>query len=113
MVLSGLVTAWRLATAPTRRSPVLVKATTEGVRRAPSLFSSTVGSPASMTATTELVVPKSIPITLGMLVPFPVVGGDEILRSALPEFAAGQRADTPEESRCTSYTCVPPFFEGE
>ena len=30
-MFSGLVTAWRLATWPTRRSPVLVKATTDGV----------------------------------------------------------------------------------
>ena len=30
-MFSGLVTAWRLATCPTRRSPVLAKPTTEGV----------------------------------------------------------------------------------
>ncbi len=30
-VFSGLVTAWRLATWPTSRSPVLVNATTDGV----------------------------------------------------------------------------------
>ena len=34
--------------------------------REPSLLSNTVGSPASMTATTELVVPRSIPITLAI-----------------------------------------------
>ena len=45
-VLVGLVTAWRLATVPTRRSPLCVKATTDGVVRPPSLFSITVGSPA-------------------------------------------------------------------
>src|SRR5918911_3634703 len=67
MVLSGLVTACRLATWPTIRSPDLgFVATTEGVIRLPSAFSSTVGSPASITATTEFVVPRSIPITLGM-----------------------------------------------
>ena len=38
MVFSGLVTAWRLATWPTSRSPVLVNATTEGVSRLPSAF---------------------------------------------------------------------------
>jgi len=38
-----------------------VKATTEGVVRLPSAFSSTKGSPPSMTAMQELVVPKSIP----------------------------------------------------
>ena len=40
---------------------------TEGVKRLPSAFSSTVGSPASMMAITELVVPSSIPRTFGML----------------------------------------------
>ena len=34
-VFSGLVMAWRFATWPTRRSPVLVKPTTDGVVRAP------------------------------------------------------------------------------
>jgi hypothetical protein len=48
------------------RSPVLVKATTEGVVRLPSEFSKTTGSPPSMTAMHELVVPKSIPITFGI-----------------------------------------------
>src|SRR5207237_715513 len=33
IVFSGLVMAWRLATCPTSRSPVLVKPTTEGVVR--------------------------------------------------------------------------------
>src|SRR3954462_12248536 len=64
IVFSGLVTAWRLATCPTRRSPVLVKATTEGVSRPPSGFVMTTGSPPSMTATTELVVPRSMPMIL-------------------------------------------------
>src|SRR5215468_781501 len=63
-VFSGLVTAWRLATWPTNRSPVLVIATTEGVVRAPSWLGITTGSPPCMTATTELVVPRSIPIIL-------------------------------------------------
>ena len=35
-VFSGLVMAWRLATWPTRRSPLLVNATTDGVVRSPS-----------------------------------------------------------------------------
>src|ERR671929_1738002 len=69
MVLSGLVIAWRRATWPTRRSPVLgLTATTDGVRRLPSAFSRTVGSPASMIATTELVVPRSIPSTFAIRV---------------------------------------------
>src|SRR5215211_5720445 len=65
-VLSGLVTAWRLAGWPISRSPSLVKATVDGVVRAPSLFSMTFGLPPSMTATQLLVVPKSIPMTLAI-----------------------------------------------
>src|SRR5437870_13689875 len=67
IVFCGLVTAWRFAAWPTRRSPLLVNATTEGVVRAPSLFSNTTGSPPSMTAMHELVVPRSIPKTLAIL----------------------------------------------
>src|SRR5581483_6492779 len=66
-VFSGLVIAWRFATWPTRRSPLLVKATTDGVVRAPSWFAITVGWPPSMTATTELVVPKSMPMILAIV----------------------------------------------
>src|SRR5690348_4307891 len=69
MVRSTLVTAWRLATSPTRTSPDLAKATTEGVVRAPSAFAMTVGSPPSRTDTTEFVVPRSIPTARAMLVP--------------------------------------------
>src|SRR3990172_5065322 len=66
-VFLGLVTAWRLATWPTRRSPSLVNPTTEGVVRLPSELGITTGSPPSITAKQELVVPRSIPITLLML----------------------------------------------
>src|ERR1044072_4283309 len=65
-VLVGLVTAWRLATVPTRRSPLAVNATTDGVVRPPSAFSMTVGSPPSRTAMHELVVPRSMPMVLAM-----------------------------------------------
>src|ERR1041385_6974601 len=67
-VYSGLVTACRLAACPTRRSPSPVNATIEGVVRPPSEFSMTLGDEPSMTATHELVVPRSIPITLAMSV---------------------------------------------
>ena len=40
-----------------------VKATTEGVVRAPSAFSMTLAALPSMTETQELVVPRSIPMT--------------------------------------------------
>src|SRR6267142_2680703 len=66
-VFSGFVMAWRLATWPTRISPSLVKATTDGVRRLPSWLGMTVGVPPSITATTELVVPRSMPMTLLMV----------------------------------------------
>src|SRR5690242_9868092 len=68
MVRSTLVTAWRLATSPTRTSPDLAKATTDGVVRAPSAFAMTVGSPPSRTATTEFVVPRSMPTARAMCV---------------------------------------------
>ena len=68
-VFSGLVTAWRFATAPTRRSPPPVKATTDGVVRAPSAFSMTFGSEPSITAMQELVVPRSIPIVFATFAP--------------------------------------------
>ena len=58
------VAIWRFAAPPTRRSPSLVKATTLGVVRSPSALVMTTGLPPSTTATQELVVPRSIPITL-------------------------------------------------
>src|SRR5439155_16953056 len=67
-VFCGLVTAWRFAAWPTNRSPFFEKATIDGVVRAPSLFSKTTGSPPSITAMQELVVPKSIPKTLAICV---------------------------------------------
>ena len=66
-MLVGLVTAWRLASWPTSRSPVLVKATTVGMVRPPSADAMTVGSPPSITATTEFVVPRSMPMILPMV----------------------------------------------
>src|ERR1700684_826440 len=67
-VFCGLVTAWRLATVPTRRSPEAVNGTTEGVVRPPSEFSITVGSPPSSTAMHEFVVPRSMPMVLAIKV---------------------------------------------
>ena len=48
---------------PQSRSPSFVNATTDGVVLDPSEFSMTFGLLPSITATHELVVPKSIPIT--------------------------------------------------
>src|SRR5256885_17129400 len=71
LVSCGLVAACRLATCPTRRSPSFVKATTEGVVRPPSAFGMTTGSPPSMTATTELVVPRSMPMIFSAILSAP------------------------------------------
>jgi len=60
-VRTGLVTACRLAVMPTRRS-LPVNATTDGVSRLPSALAITWGSDPSMMATTEFVVPRSIPM---------------------------------------------------
>src|SRR3954471_24210881 len=68
MVFFALVTAWRLAGAPTRISSLSAYATIEGVVRAPSLFSMTLGLPPSMMATQELVVPRSMPMIFAMFV---------------------------------------------
>jgi HSP90 family molecular chaperone len=61
-VFSGLVTACLLAVWPTSLSPLSVKAIIEGVVLLPSALAITTGSPPSITATHELVVPRSIPI---------------------------------------------------
>ena len=62
IVFSGLVIACLLAGSPTFLSPFSVNATIEGVVLRPSLLGITTGSLPSITATQELVVPKSIPI---------------------------------------------------
>src|ERR1700736_5493831 len=70
MVFSGFTAACLRASVPTSLSPVLVNATTEGVVREPSAFGITTGSPPSMTAITELVVPRSIPTVFGICLLF-------------------------------------------
>ena len=69
IVFSGLVTIWFFAGCPTRRSSLAVKATMDGVVRWPSAFWMTTGSPPSITATQEFVVPRSIPMILPMWYP--------------------------------------------
>src|SRR5690606_8241562 len=66
IVLSTLVTAWFLAGCPVSTSPFLANATMDGVVREPSELAMTVGSPPSRTATTELVVPRSMPTARAM-----------------------------------------------
>src|SRR5258706_4336313 len=63
MVWVGFVIACLFAICPTSRSPSSVKATMDGVVRAPSRFGTTWGEPTSMTAAQEFVVPRSIPRT--------------------------------------------------
>src|ERR1700737_1308463 len=70
MVFSGFTAACLRARGPTSLSPVLVNAATEGVVREPSAFGITTGSPPSMTAITELVVPRSIPTVFGICLLF-------------------------------------------
>src|SRR5262245_15076558 len=62
-VFSGLVTDCRLAIWPTSRSPPSAKPTTDGVVRDPSALAMTTTLFPSITATQELVVPRSIPMT--------------------------------------------------
>jgi hypothetical protein len=62
MVFYELVMDCLLAGAPTNRYPDLVKATMEGVVLFPSELGMTLGVLASMSATQELVVPKSMPM---------------------------------------------------
>src|SRR5207244_11619732 len=93
MVFSGLVTAWRFAGWPTSRSPSSVKATIDGVVRAPSAFSMTLGVAPSMTATQELVVPRSIPITLAIEV---LLTADEAFR---PSYGAAARPSPSMQSQ--------------
>ncbi len=70
IVRSMFVTAWRLATSPTRTSPFFANATTLGVVREPSEFAMTSGSPPDRTETTEFVVPRSIPTARAMCCSF-------------------------------------------
>ena len=61
-VFSGLVTAYLFAGIPTSFCPSAVNATIDGVVLNPSWFSITFATLPSITATQELVVPRSIPI---------------------------------------------------
>src|SRR5260221_612044 len=77
-VLVGLVTAWRLAGWPTRRSPSSRKATTEGVVRAPSAFSITLGVLPSMMATHEFGAGFEVVRLGSRAVAGPDLGPDEV-----------------------------------
>src|SRR3954447_19586149 len=98
-VLVGLVTAWRLADWPTRRSPPSVKATMLGVVRAPSAFSMTRTSLPSRMATQELVVPRSIPMTLLMFAPFSGQRWPEAPAPSLQRLIAVDVWDRPDRNK--------------
>ncbi len=49
----------------------------DGVVRSPSLFSMTRGLPPSMTATQELVVPRSMPIILPIVFSLPLLDSEK------------------------------------
>src|SRR5436853_7025099 len=66
MVLRGLTTLWSLATFPTRRSPFSDIATTEGRISAPLSLGTTLAILLRTNATHVLVVPRSIPSTMGL-----------------------------------------------
>ena len=68
IVFVGFVTACLFAGSPTLISPPSTKAMTDGVVRFPSAFGITTGSFPSITETHELVVPKSIPIILLIII---------------------------------------------
>src|SRR5882724_7208557 len=72
--------AWRLAIWPTRISPPLANATIDGQRLPPSAVGMTTGLPAWTAATTELVVPKSMPTILAM-------GDPPLMRWGMPALA--------------------------
>jgi hypothetical protein len=67
-----------LAGSPILRSPSFKKATIEGVVLRPSLFAITTASLPSITATQELVVPKSIPIILLIIMVLKIVIGNNL-----------------------------------
>src|SRR5437588_12553361 len=67
-VFSGLVTAWRFAAWPTRRSPDSVNATIEGVVRAPAVFSRTLALGRDITATPVLEDARTLPGPLRLVI---------------------------------------------
>src|SRR5580704_4994198 len=102
-VFSGFVTACRFATWPTSRSPVFVIATTDGVVRAPSWLGITTGSPPCITATTEFVVPRSIPIILLITaLPPSNLFAHSQLPLDQPEFCSNNRLQAQSEVHYTS-----------
>src|SRR3954447_6763589 len=88
MVPFGFMIDWRLASCPTRRSPLSVNATTEGVVRAPSALGITIGSPPCQAAITELVVPRSMPTAIAIIYSFRLPASSCRARSARADHGA-------------------------
>ena len=65
----GFVTAWRFAACPTSRSPLSVNATTEGVSPLALRVRDDARLAALHDATTEFVVPRSMPMTFCEVLP--------------------------------------------
>src|SRR5258708_30460520 len=81
-------------------------ATTEGVVRVPSWFGITTGSPPCITATTELVVPRSIPIIL-LIASFSFQRLPETLVPALPRGLPGPPYRSPSRLLSSAYHTSP------
>src|SRR3954471_3211785 len=87
-VASGFRIACRFATWPTSRWPSSVKATTDGVVRLPSAFGITSALPPSTTAaTTEFVVPRSMPTAFAIALQPPFLVALMRLRRSVPGVA--------------------------
>ena len=66
MVRLTLLVTCPFADCPIRRSPSSVNATKDGVVRSPCELAITSNRPSFSTATQELVVPRSMPITISL-----------------------------------------------
>src|SRR3954451_1027496 len=106
MVFSGLVNAWRFAGWAKRRSPSSGKDKIEGVVRMPSAFSMTFGVLPSITATHELVVPRSIPMTLPMF-SLPLFCGRSVGPLSAPEAGNSARPAGPFSDPLNTNRCRP------
>ena len=65
MVFFGFTTIWSFATPPIRRSPLSLRATTDGSMRLPRSVGTTLGMRFRTEATSVLVVPRSMPTMRG------------------------------------------------
>src|SRR3989442_7441693 len=83
--------AWLFAMCPSSRSPLSVNVSSDGVVGYPSALAMTTGSLPEMMATQELVVPRSIPMTLPMVFLLRLLG--RRFHRCVPAFARTARGD--------------------